>query len=200
MATPKHFPDEDQPPLEGEPLRIPSKLTLELEDKGILPDVPRTKPETDAAVKQGTISEPPRNKRGRATSAAAVAIRARQRQALEMAIAGVSYAQIAEQLHWKDAASVQKVLRKLMVDAVPINPTDVELLRAKEQLVLERLRQAHYTNALRGDNRASEIVLKTSAQIRALHGLDAPEKIDVQISDALDAEIESLIAMLPPAQ
>lgn len=125
------------------------------------------------------------------------ALRARRRQAMEMYLAGVSIEDIAAQLHFKDKYSLRKSLLSMLADSAPFDPEAMQEARDRERLLYMRMRQAFHMNAIRGESRAAEMVLKFSDRIRALDGLDAATKIDVQVSDKIDAEIEALIAQLP---
>ena len=99
----------------------------------------------------------------------------KQRQALEMRMAGHTYDQIAHELGYKDHTSalysVKKALQKTL-------EPPAQQYRA---LTLERLTmvmQTFWPAMLTGDDDAARTVLHALKDIRQLMGLDAPQKVE----------------------
>ena len=97
----------------------------------------------------------------------------KQRQALELRMAGRTFAEIAKRLgyanHAGAIAAVQTALAKTL------QPTG-DQFRA---LTLERLTkvlQVHWSAMLERDEKSSALVLRTIGDIRELLGLDAPKR------------------------
>ena len=124
-------------------------------------------------------------------------IDARRRKALEMALAGASYEQIARECGWKNRSSACRAVEAAMQEWAPISAEDVRTLRDRELARLDRLQNAHWMNALRGDSRATELCLRISDRRARLLGLDAPVKVDAVVKSGLDAEIDELLALMP---
>lgn len=126
-------------------------------------------------------------------------IAARNRKALEMALAGATMDRIAEECGWKNKGAASKAVQKMVRDSMQVDPKQLETLRAQEVARLDRLQAAHWMNALRGDARATEMVLKISDRRSKLLGLDAPQKVEAVITEELDGEITRMLSLLPPA-
>lgn len=120
----------------------------------------------------------------------------RRRQAIEMALAGASYETIARELGWKTRSAAYKAVMKMLHEVAP-DPAQIEAARGAELQRLDRLQQAHWMNALRGDARATDIVLKISDRRSRLLGLDQPVQVEGVISHKIDAELEHMLSLLP---
>lgn len=119
-------------------------------------------------------------------------------RAVDLAVAGMPYNQIADAVGCSKATAWRAVQRGLraMVDE---QYADRKAMLARELRLLDRLTQANLTAALGGDAKASGVVLRAhEARVRLL-GLDAPVKVDATVRSQADAEIESLMAQLGPA-
>lgn len=97
----------------------------------------------------------------------------KQQQAIELRMAGRTYAEIAKALHYANhagaIAAVKKGLERTLQPAA-------DEFRA---LTLERLTkvlQVHWPSMLQKDEKSSALVLSTIKDIRELLGLDAPVK------------------------
>lgn len=102
----------------------------------------------------------------------------KQRQALELRMAGRTLAEIAKMLGYANHAgadyAIKTALRKTL------EPTAAEF----RSLALERLTkvlQVHWPAMLQHDEKASILVLRTIKDIRELLGLDAPQKLDIRM-------------------
>lgn len=103
----------------------------------------------------------------------------KQRQALELRMAGRTYTEIAKTLHYANhagaIAAVKTALQKTL------QPTGDEF----RALTLERLTkilQVHWPAMLQHDEKASILALRTIKDIRELLGLDAPQKLDIRMA------------------
>lgn len=121
---------------------------------------------------------------------------ARQRRALEMYLAGSNLATIAEQLGWKDRASASRAVQAAMAQQEQLTPAQLEQARQLELTRLDKIWQAHYLNAMRGDARATDLLLKITDKRMRLLGLDQPVQAQVVVTSALDAEIQELVGKL----
>jgi hypothetical protein len=114
---------------------------------------------------------------------------AKERSALELAQAGVSFDVIAQELGYANRGGAYKVVQAALAR---VNAGPAAELKAMQHLRLERLHHAVWAKALKGDLAAADRVLRISESLRRLHGLDAPARHDHRISGELDATIEAL--------
>jgi hypothetical protein len=121
---------------------------------------------------------------------------AKQAKALELALAGASYEQIAKACGYQHRSSAMRIVRDLIKKWAPIDPTDAEALRDTELARLDRLQAAHWTKALKGDYRSTEMILRIMRRRAQLVGLDAALKIDGGLSVELDEKITELVNRL----
>lgn len=141
--------------------------------------------------------DPTKQQRGRGPKNGNVAtLTAKQAKALELALAGASYEQIAKACGYQHRSSAMRIVRDLIKKWAPIDSSDAEALRDTELARLDRLQAAHWTKALKGDYRSTEMILRIMRRRAQLVGLDAALKIDAQLSDALDSQIEELVTRL----
>ncbi len=104
----------------------------------------------------------------------------KQRQALQLRMAGRTLSEIAETLHYANHqgadAAIKAALRKTL------QPTADEF----RSLALERIEkvlQIHWPLMLQKDERSSVLVLRAIKDMRELLGLDAPVKLDVMLQE-----------------
>ena len=106
-----------------------------------------------------------------------IAHREKVLQAIELRKAGVTLRDIATRLGWNSPQAAHKSIRSVM-DSVTAE--SVGELRALQAERLDALLVAYYPQAVRGDVKAAEIVLKVESQRARLFGLEAPEKHEVK--------------------
>lgn len=118
---------------------------------------------------------------------------ARERDALELKRAGVTYDVIADRLGFANRGSaykaVQRALRRTLQE-----PADE--LRSIEADRLDRMQFAVWAKAMGGDLGAIDRVLRIMDRRAALLGLDVPAATGGRGAENLDAEIEALVAEL----
>ena len=102
-------------------------------------------------------------------------IEVRELKALDLRLAGASYRQIGVQLsvsHVQAFRDVQRVLREIAKEPA-LEVRAVELGR------LDKLMLAHWPRAIKGDVKATTMVLQIMDRRARLLGLDAPQRIDI---------------------
>ena len=102
-------------------------------------------------------------------------IEVRELKALDLRLAGASYRQIGVQLsvsHVQAFRDVQRVLREIAKEPA-LEVRAVELGR------LDKLMLAHWPFAIKGDVRATTMVLQIMDRRARLLGLDSPQRIDI---------------------
>ena len=112
------------------------------------------------------------------TSPIKVGAAERERQAVQMRIAGADYQTIADALGMVKSGAYKAVKRALEKTRQQTAESADEL-RQIEQNRLERLIVAAMPQALKGDVQSIEAVRRLSESLRKLNGLDAPAKTDV---------------------
>jgi hypothetical protein len=121
---------------------------------------------------------------------------AKQSKALELALAGASYDQIAKACGYQHRSSAMRIVRAAIQKWAPIDYADAAAVRDTELARLDRMQAAHWTKALKGDYRSTEMILRIMRRRAQLLGLDAALKIDATISDELDGKIDELITRI----
>lgn len=118
-----------------------------------------------------------------------------QTQIVKLYVAGASVDEIAQvtQLH---PATVARIRREALLDAIPRRDQVVAELREQELQRLDRLQRGHWSDAVAGNVGSSRIVLKCIDARAKLLGLYAPIKVDAKVRSELDAQIESLMEEL----
>ncbi|MEV3895321.1 hypothetical protein [Streptomyces anulatus] len=104
----------------------------------------------------------------------------RRIQALQLHLAGVDYRTIAKQVGYADGAAAQKAVDRAIEESIARGHEDIDTIRTREVLRYNRLQAAHWGKAVKGDTKASEIVLKCMAGRERLLDLAAPKKINIQ--------------------
>ena len=102
----------------------------------------------------------------------------RERQAVQMRIAGADYQTIADALGMVKSGAY-KAVRRSLERTRQQTAESAEELRQIEQNRLERLIVAAMPQALKGDVQSIEAVRRLSESLRKLNGIDAPAKTDI---------------------
>ena len=114
-----------------------------------------------------------------ASKAQQAATAKRRAQAIALRLAGTDFDTIAERLQYANRGAASKDIWRA-VEANRIEEAQaVETLRDVEGQRLDRLQAAVWAQALEGDLKAVETVLKVIAQRARLFGLDAPIRAEV---------------------
>lgn len=109
----------------------------------------------------------------------------RARGAVALRLAGASYKEIAEVQEFTNAQVARQVVEAELANSLDDN--DVSMLRALESARIERLLQSVWSRALSPQNpdqlAYSRHALSLIDRHAKLHGLDAPQKIEVYTPD-----------------
>lgn len=114
----------------------------------------------------------------------------RRMQATSLRLAGVTYEQIGERLGIS-ASGAQHLVETNLHRA---NQREVDALRAIENQRLDKAMSAIWSDVLSGDIKAIDTFLRISARRSKLNGLDAPQKLDLNVS--IRQEMEDALANL----
>lgn len=117
--------------------------------------------------------------------------RVKAQRTLDLRAAGATFQQIADALGYSDRSAARKAFHRALDAEVAIGAEQRETLRQQQQYRLEQMLRAVWPNALRGDVKAQERVLRILERQARLLGLDAP--VNLRVSDGLDAEIEAML-------
>lgn len=102
----------------------------------------------------------------------------RRIEAVSLRLAGMTYEQIGERLGVSTAQASRLVKQSLesAENSVAQDMRDIENAR------LDRAQSAIWSNVLRGDLKSIDVFLRISTARRKLNGLDAPAKLDVNMT------------------
>jgi hypothetical protein len=123
---------------------------------------------------------------------AKIAAAERQRKAVELRMAGLTFQAIADTLGYANRSSATDAVTRALRDTVPKELTDE--LRQIENQRLDRLYGPMYARALAGDHRAVDACLRIMARRAALNGLDAPVRVRQAV--ITEEDIDRAIARL----
>ncbi len=128
------------------------------------------------------------------------ALRTRDARAVQLALAGATYDQIAEELQYADRSGAWKAVRRALDRA---EAADVLSLRDTELARLDRLQMALWGLALEGDHQAIDRVLKVMERRARLLGLDHADgvaerkvRLDEQRSDVMIRVLQRVLVEL----
>jgi DNA-binding transcriptional MerR regulator len=128
------------------------------------------------------------------TSPRRIAAVERQRQALELRKAGVSYAAIAERLLYRGPQSACEAVKAALRKTIQEPADDVRRLELER---LDVLALAVWPQARQGNQGAIDRALKIAERRAKLLGLDAPTKQEIDVRDVdrtIERELEKLAA------
>jgi hypothetical protein len=120
----------------------------------------------------------------------------RRTKLLQMRLAGVDYDTIADRLDYGSASTARKDFTRAMRETLELEAEKADELRTLELQRLDRLQAAAWADALKGNLRAIETVLKVVDRRCRLLGLDAPLRLDATVSEepsAQDLELRDMI-------
>ncbi|NEC03425.1 hypothetical protein [Streptomyces anulatus] len=120
----------------------------------------------------------------------------RRIQALQLHLAGVDYRTIAKQVGYADGAAAQKGIDRAIEESIARGEEDTDT-RTREVMRYNRLQAAHWGKAVKGDTKASDVVLKCMQGRERLLGLAAPKRINIdaqQLGDEILAILGEVAA------
>jgi len=120
----------------------------------------------------------------------------RTTRAIHLRAAGMTWEEVARAAGYNSPQAAYIAVRRALEAALEIQDEAAEVLRELEVMRLNTLQHALWDDALGGDQRAVDQVRKLIDQRCKLLGLYAPIKIDRGDTDAVNAEIENLVAQL----
>lgn len=120
----------------------------------------------------------------------------RRAKAIALRIAGLEYQQIADRLGYASRGAAYTDINRALEQHVAEMRSSAEVLRQQELARLDRLQASLWPQAVAGDNKVAETILRIIDRRCKLLGLDAPTKHEVVTLDAVEAEIARLSAEL----
>jgi hypothetical protein len=121
-----------------------------------------------------------------------IAAAERQRNALELRMAGATFQYIADALGYGNRSSATDAITRALRDTTPKELTDE--VRRMENERLDRLWGSMYVKALKGDCLAVDRCLRIMARRAALNGLDAPVRVRQAV--ITEEDIDAAIARI----
>jgi len=123
------------------------------------------------------------------------AVNKRRAQAIEYKLAGMTHQQIADALGYTSRADVVLDINRALEQAVMDRNHNADMLIEEQLAVLDRLRRANWANAMKGDSRAADVVLKTvdrTAKLLRLYPDNANQTVNVFTMDSIEKQIAEL--------
>lgn len=105
----------------------------------------------------------------------------RRTQAIALKLAGAEWQQIADTLGYSDKAAACKDVTRALETYVAEGRQGAEVLRETELLRLDRLQRGMWPQAVAGDTRAADTVLKVIDRRMRLLGLDVAPDVEDRI-------------------
>lgn len=105
----------------------------------------------------------------------------RRTQAIALKLAGAEWQQIADTLGYADRGAACKDVTRALETYVAEGRAGAEVLRETELLRLDRIQRGLWPQAVAGDTRAADTVLKVIDRRMRLLGLDVPPDVEEQI-------------------
>ncbi|WP_367134443.1 MULTISPECIES: hypothetical protein [Streptomyces] len=134
-----------------------------------------------------------------ASKAQQAATAERRAKAIRLRLAGLDFDTIADQLGYASRGAATKDVIRALEKRVAEVSQQVEVLRQLRLQRLDHLHAAYWPEALQGNSKAAEIVLKIDQQRAKLEGTDAPQRVEVLSIDAIDEQIRLLTDQLTAA-
>lgn len=103
----------------------------------------------------------------------------KQRQALELRMAGRTYAEIAKVLNYANHSSAEFAVKAALQKTLQSTGDEFRSLALER---LSKVLQVHWPAMLERNEKSSALVLRTIKDIRELLGLDAPQKLDIRMA------------------
>lgn len=99
-------------------------------------------------------------------------------QAVALRLAGMDWATIAERTGYGSAGAACTAVKEALKADLKEQAENVEALRTLTVMRYDRLQAAYWAEAIKGDPKAAEIVLKCLAGRAKVEGVDAPAKVE----------------------
>lgn len=116
----------------------------------------------------------------------------RRTRAIQLRLGGADWQSIADRLGYASRGAACTDVNRALEQQLVEQAAAVETMREIESARLDRLQATLWPQALSGDIRAIETVLRIFEQRRKLWALDRPAQVEVFTMDAIDAEIRRL--------
>lgn len=118
------------------------------------------------------------------------AVAERRTKLIQMRLAGVDYITIAERLDYSSPNAARKDFTRVMRETLDLQAEAAEELRNVELQRLDRLQAAAWADAVKGNLRAIETVLKVIDRRCRLLGLDSPLQVEATVTEVTQQDLE----------
>jgi hypothetical protein len=132
----------------------------------------------------------PRSHPGPTTGKREVEAQRKSSQAVQLRVAGATLTQIAERLGYADASGAHRAITRALKEMLP--EEDRQAGRRLELAKLDRLEMSAWPNALAGDDKAANVILRCIGMRAKLLGLEAPAIVDVRVREGEPVHVEIL--------
>ena len=128
----------------------------------------------------------------------------RRGEALELRMSGLRYRQIAAQLG-VSAQQIHRDVTKALLEVAALSEEDAEAVRELETQRLDTLLTAHWDEAIGGDRKATECVLRILTRRAKMLGIDTAASVrnlnlDLDLNQLTDEQLERIVDGEDPAR
>jgi DNA-binding CsgD family transcriptional regulator len=119
----------------------------------------------------------------------------RENRALLLHCSGLTYPEIAEQMEMSVSGvhdAVKRALRKRSLEG----DEALAELRARHSEILRMVIRGQMPKVVKGEARAGEVVVRALEREAKMYGADAVVKLDVKVTERLQAEIDELVSQM----
>lgn len=116
----------------------------------------------------------------------------RRKKAIQLALAGVNWDGISEQLGYADRGSAHKDITRFLQQNLKEGSANGEILRELNRLRLERLLVATWANAATGDLKAVDTARRLIESMNKMYNIGTTMRVEHITIDQVDAEIAAL--------
>lgn len=127
-----------------------------------------------------------------ASKAQRAAAAKKRTQAIALRIAGVDWATIADRVGYRSAGAACTAVKEAMEANLKEQDAGADELRALTVMRYDRLQAAYWSDAVKGDKKAADVVLKCLAGRAKVEGTEAPTRLNVE-AQRLGDEILALL-------
>lgn len=128
-----------------------------------------------------------------ASKAQRAATAERRAKAVKLRLAGIDYESIARQLGYAGRAAACVDVTRALEASLAEQHHDIEVLRHELVLTLNQLKSAMWSQAMRGDTKAADVLVRV---VDRLAKLQVPDRLEIITMGAIEAEIARLSAQL----
>lgn len=127
-----------------------------------------------------------------ASKAQRAAAATKRTQAIALRIAGVDWTTIADRVGYRSAGAACTAVNEALKANLKEQEANADELRTLTVMRYDRLQAAYWSDAVKGDKKAADVVLKCLAGRAKVEGTEAPTRVNIE-AQRLGDEILALL-------